>query len=77
MVEADGGAGTFTYAWSNGDTGNGIEGVSAGIYSVIITDGDGCNTTKEINLKSRIQKRFTELKLQNQYDSDGFAKVPP
>lgn len=76
-VEADGGEGTFTYAWSNGETGNAIEGVNAGIYSVIITDGSGCSTTKEINLKSQdTEKPSLKLKTTDiNIEADGLAKV--
>ena len=36
----------YTYLWSNGQTTDTITGLSASTYSVIVTDGDGCETTK-------------------------------
>lgn len=33
---------SFSFDWSNADTTEDISGVSAGLYSIIITDGDGC-----------------------------------
>ena len=43
-VEAvvSGGAGPFTYAWSNGATGSVNENLGPGNYSVTVTDGNGC-----------------------------------
>lgn len=35
----------YTYTWSNGATGNAIDGLTNGIYSVTVTDGSGCSTT--------------------------------
>ena len=42
-VTATGGAGNYSYAWSNGANGTTITGLSAGTYSVTVTDNDtGC-----------------------------------
>ncbi|GAA4335550.1 LamG-like jellyroll fold domain-containing protein [Flaviaesturariibacter amylovorans] len=35
----------YTYLWSNGATGAGISGLSAGTYSVTVTDGRGCTAS--------------------------------
>lgn len=37
----------FTYLWSNGQTGSTATGLTAASYSVQVTDGFGCVTTKE------------------------------
>jgi hypothetical protein len=37
--------GSYTYSWSNGETGNAIDDLAAGIYSVTITDANGCSTS--------------------------------
>ncbi len=42
-VSAVGGIGTYTYNWSNGATTQSITGLSAGTYTVTVTDGDGCS----------------------------------
>ncbi len=36
----------FTYEWSNGETGNSIDGLYAGEYCVTVTDGNGCSNHK-------------------------------
>ena len=44
-VVANGGTGSFTYAWSNQLTGATISGLSAGQYCVIATDSLGCSAS--------------------------------
>lgn len=40
-----GGAGDFTYLWSNGEMTPAIENLPEGMYSVTVTDGNGCTAT--------------------------------
>ncbi|MFN7846227.1 MAG: SprB repeat-containing protein, partial [Bacteroidota bacterium] len=47
-ANATGGAGNFTYTWSNGATGNFISGLSSGSYSVVATDQNGCTSTSQV-----------------------------
>lgn len=42
VVNASGGTGNFTYAWSNGSTIDTASGLSVGGYMVTVTDGNGC-----------------------------------
>ncbi|MEO6132474.1 MAG: gliding motility-associated C-terminal domain-containing protein [Saprospiraceae bacterium] len=44
------GQGPFQFAWSNADTGKIIKNLNAGPYSVIVTDGNGCQTEGFITL---------------------------
>ena len=39
-----------TYLWSNGDTTNNIDSLSAGLYSVIITNDNGCIISDSVNI---------------------------
>lgn len=52
-VSATGGAGTYTYAWSPpGTSGTTISGVSAGAYTVTVTDGNGCTKSDIITISN-------------------------
>ncbi len=42
---ANGGIAPYTYAWSNSATTSSLTGITAGTYSVIITDANACTTT--------------------------------
>jgi hypothetical protein len=44
-ANATGGTPPFSYDWSNGDTGNSINGLSAGSYTVTATDDNNCTKT--------------------------------
>ena len=49
MVSAQGGSGTYTYAWSHGVQGPQVQ-AAAGTYSVLITDAFGCVVQQEVEL---------------------------
>lgn len=57
------GVAPFTYLWSNGATTQNISGLSAGFYSLTMTDSDGCVSIRSINLRSaqRIQLSLQEI----------------
>lgn len=44
-VSASGGTGGLTYAWSNAATSSSITGLTAGTYTVTVTDANGCTNT--------------------------------
>ncbi|MBK8848071.1 MAG: SprB repeat-containing protein [Bacteroidetes bacterium] len=44
-VNVSGGVGPYTYLWSNGNTTNAITALSAGTYSVTVTDVNNCSTS--------------------------------
>lgn len=47
VVTVIGGTQPYSYAWSNGDTGNPLVGAGQGIYTVTITDANDCTTSQE------------------------------
>lgn len=54
-----GGAGGYTYLWSNGGTENPIENLSAGNYSVLVTDTNGCTETGDADIIEPDNLAFT------------------
>ncbi|MEM9836091.1 MAG: SdrD B-like domain-containing protein, partial [Bacteroidota bacterium] len=46
-VEVDGGTEPYAYMWSNEEETQDIDGLAAGVYSLTITDGNGCTAEME------------------------------
>ncbi len=63
------GSGNFTYDWSNGGTTADLSGLAGGVYSVNVTDEQGCTVTDSITLKEP-----AAIKLPNGFtpNGDGF-----
>lgn len=49
-VSASGGTGEYTYLWNTGETTSVIMGLDGGLYSVTVTDANGCSTACEFDL---------------------------
>ncbi len=49
-ASAAGGAGNFTFNWSNGSTLSTVSNLSPGAYTVTVTDGNGCTCTSVVTL---------------------------
>jgi len=47
---ASGGAGGFTYSWSNGQSGQTATGLNVGSYTVVATDANGCSGTSSVTI---------------------------
>lgn len=45
VVNASGGAGGYSFNWTNGATGSTASNLCAGVYDVLITDANGCTNT--------------------------------
>jgi len=45
VVAGSGGVSPYTYAWSNGSTGTSVSNLSAGNYTVTVTDANACTTS--------------------------------
>ena len=54
-VTPAGGTSPFTYLWSNAATTQSISNLSAGNYSVIVTDANGCTTTATVTITQPTQ----------------------
>ncbi len=49
-VAGSGGSGSYTYSWSSGATGATSTGLTAGTYTVTVTDGGGCSSTSLVTI---------------------------
>ncbi|MFN8292427.1 MAG: hypothetical protein U0T72_01810 [Chitinophagales bacterium] len=49
-LTVNGGVTPYTYLWSNGQTTEDISGLLAGLYTVVVTDGNGCTTSNLVNI---------------------------
>ncbi len=56
-----GGAGTYTFAWSTGASGNPLTGLTAGNYDVTITDADGCNIIEPFTIGTGGNSNYTYI----------------
>ena len=50
LTNVSGGAGDYVYAWSNGSTTDNISNILAGTYFLTVTDANGCQAIKGINI---------------------------
>lgn len=49
-VNVSGGDQNYTYFWNNGSTATSLSNITAGNYSVIVTDGNGCNGSVNVTI---------------------------
>ena len=45
-----GGTAPFSFAWSTNDSTEDLSGISAGLYSVLVTDANNCTTSDSISI---------------------------
>lgn len=78
-VTVTGGISPYDYAWTGyGDTDDKLENISAGVYTVVITDSYGCTTSENISISEPIALSIIELsntEVNCKGGSDGTASV--
>ena len=76
ILDVSGGVEPYSYVWNTGNTGKGNFNLSAGAYSVVVTDSTLCSIVKEFEVKQNsaiaIQETVGQPKCQ---DSDGTISV--
>jgi gliding motility-associated-like protein len=58
-AKAEGGIGPYQYLWSNGDVGEGIQGLDQGTYSVRVNDANGCTATGTASVEVELYPEVT------------------
>lgn len=72
------GSAPYSYSWSNGGTTQTITGLSVGVYSVQVTDANGCTATATINVTNSGGPALTESHVNATCSSStGSATVTP
>ena len=71
----DGGTEPYTYQWSNGATGPSLSSVSAGTYTVIVTDATGCSRTLTIQVNEPQPLVATAVTSNSGCNSEGFFSI--
>jgi len=62
-VFAKGGAGNYSYEWSNGSNRDKVNKLVLDKYTVTVTDADGCSAIASVNMSERINKDLASKKL--------------
>jgi hypothetical protein len=50
VAAAASGSGSYTYLWSNGQSGFSVNNLSAGVYTVTVTDSNGCSANNAVTI---------------------------
>ncbi len=62
LVKATGGKGKYSYRWKNGEGEAMATKLNAGTHSVVVTDGNGCTVTAEVDMKENILAMNVSIK---------------
>ncbi|MEO8150821.1 MAG: T9SS type A sorting domain-containing protein [Bacteroidia bacterium] len=78
-ITASGGITPYIYIWSNASTNQNLTGLTAGTYTVTVTDANGATTTKSVTLTINCTLSYTTQVVQNAscYFNNGIVTVIP
>ena len=75
-----GGTSPFTYTWSNGATGQYLNNLTAGTYSVVVTDANGCTTGRTMIVTEpeiTMSATFTQTNVTCNGATNGAVNITP
>ena len=55
LANASGGSEPYSYAWSNGDSEAEADSLTAGTYTVTVTDGNGCQISENVSISEPLE----------------------
>ena len=77
-LNVSGGSGAYTFLWNNGLTQQNISNLSSGIYTVVVTDSQGCSAQKSFMLtNSTLISATSSLKHPSCNQIDGGINITP
>lgn len=74
-LSVTGGTGTLTYSWSNGNTTQDLSGLSAGVYSVLVSDNANCSSTTSVTITEPTALNLSGIVQNIQCAGDGNGMV--
>jgi len=76
-IQIAGGQNPISYLWSNGATTQDLIGLSAGTYSCVITDGNGCSLSTPVYTVNNLSGglAFTNIDVDNEVCSNGLGNI--
>jgi hypothetical protein len=75
IATVSGGTGPYSYLWSNGQSSNPVNGLSAGTYSVLVTDSNGCTANGIVTLTQPTAMTITHDSVAENGNCNGLAAV--
>ena len=85
VVTAEGGQAPYSFSWSNGNIGDNATDLYQGIYTVVVTDANGCVGTTSFEITYNVpEEEFDELyvtldyhlEMEQTYTDDGISVIP-
>ena len=85
VVTAEGGEAPYSFTWSNGNMGDSATDLYQGVYTVVVTDANGCVGTTSFEINYEVQEEeFDELyvtldyhlEMEQTYTDEGISVIP-
>lgn len=74
-MNATGGTGNYTYRWANGNAMSAVSGLAAGVYTVTVSDDQGCSAASSVTVHQPGELQFATASNFATTGNDGVASV--